>query len=260
MAGATLLTGVNAAQRDVLVLAGARSMTEAGQYAAAFRLYLMLCVVPKLLLVPAYPRFAAVSENRVALQKEINRFGRISLGVGLLAAALTWTLSAELTVLLFGASFAPAAPIVRLLSIASVIVLLSAPFPSVLLASRQTGTALLCFASGLAVSVAINLTATPIWGMPAAASAVILAEIAVLVTGWQACRIRLGLSLWSETSAEICSAIVIALSAILFRNWVLPLNLGAAATIAMVSITTTTLWCAVTLARRRWKTLGRDRR
>jgi lipopolysaccharide exporter len=250
MAGATLLTGLYAANFDILVLGHTRPIAEAGLYAVAFRLYLMLAVLPKLLLVPAYPRFAATGRQPASLQGEIDRFAAASLRFGLPIIVLTWTLATEVIDVVYGSSFLPAASVLRILAVAAVPLLLNAPFPSALLATGHTNAALICFAAALIGSVGMNLVATPVWGMQAAAIAVALAEFAVLILSWRACARHLKVSFWKGATTEALIATAMLTAANLAHTLAKGASLSPAATIGVVSVAATLVWGAVVLAHR----------
>lgn len=244
LAGASMLTALYAANFDILVLGQTRSNAEAGLYAAAFRLYLMLAVLPKLLLVPAYPRFAASAEVPGSLQTEIDRFASQSLKFGLPVILLTWLLAPELIHVIYGPAYAAAAPVLQLLAVAALALLLNAPFPSVLLAAGKNRPALLAFASALAVGVGINLLATPRWGMPAAAIAVIAAESVVLLMTWRFCVRHLGVS-FSRTSVQqgLCG-IAALLAALAARSACAAMHLNPLACVVFVSLVALAAWAA----------------
>lgn len=251
LAGATMLTGLYAANFDVLVLGYTRSDAEAGLYAAAFRIYLMTAVLPKLLLVPAYPRFAA-ARNPKALQSEIDSFVALVLRYGLPVTMLCGLLANELIVLLYGSSYEPATSVLQLLTVASVALLLNAPFPSALLASDRTRPALLAFAAALVISVCINLVATPRWGMAAAAIAVILAESSVLLVSWYYCRRELGVSLRLSTGLQALGGIAATVVGFFVREACRAEAIGHLATVTVVTLFAALTWaCTGWLVQRR---------
>lgn len=252
MAGATLLTGLYAANFDVLVLGQARSIAEAGLYAAAFRLYLMLAVLPKLLLVQAYPRFAAAAVQPGALQREIDRFMALSLRFGLPVVVLAWTLATELIDVVYGAAYRDSAPVLRLLALAALPLLLNAPFPSVLLAAGKTGPALAAFGGALAISIGINLVATPQWGMPAAAGAVILAEATVLVLAWWHARRSLGIGFPRGLAAQAAVGASTLLVAQAAHALCVGAQMAPAGVVVAVSLAGLAAWALATWLLMRW--------
>ncbi len=242
LAGASMLTALYAANFDTLVLGYSRSHAEAGLYAAAFRVYLMTAVLPKLLLVQAYPRFAASASDPKALQFEINRFVARLLRYGLPGVVICGLLATELITLLFGSTYAPAATVLQWLMAAAVALLLNAPFPSALIATGNTRAVLLAFAAALLVSVSVNLVATPRWGMPAAAIAVILAETTVLLVTLYQCRRKLNVRLRKSTGIPALDSIAAAIAGFVARNACLAEGVSDLATVAVVVVCAGLAW------------------
>ncbi len=241
LAGATMLTGVYAANFDVLVLGYTRSDVEAGLYAAAFRIYLMTVVLPKLFLLPAYPRFAA-ARNPKALQLEIDSFVALVLRYGLLPPMLCGLLANELIVLLYGYAFEPAASVLPWLMVASVALLLNAPFPSALLACDRTRLVFIALSVALVISIGINLVATPRWGMTAAAIAVILAETTVLLVTHYFCRRELGVSLRLSSGFQALGAIAATVVGFFVREACRAQAIGHLATVTVVALIVGLTW------------------
>lgn len=195
LAAAALLTGLYAANFDVLALSYFRSNEEAGLYAAAFRIYLIMAVLPKLLLIRAYPRFAAAADDPRELQAELDFFLARTLQYSLPGVAMCGIIAPDLITMIYGNSYDAAAPVLKWLVVAAIPLLLNAPLPSALLAAGRANSAFKVVTAALVISILMNLVATPRWGMPAAAIAVILAEATVLAVGLYYCRRELDVSL-----------------------------------------------------------------
>lgn len=195
LAGSSILTGIYSSNFDILLLGYTRSDSEVGIYAAAFRLYLVTTILPKLINVAAFPRFAANSGVPLVLQCEIERFIVQSLRFGLPIVILSGLLAPELIAILYGPSYESGATVLKLLTLAGFAVLLNAPFPSTLLAAGKTKLVYMTFAAAFFISMIINILATPRWGMLAAAIAVVLAETVVLIMGFKYCQREFGIAL-----------------------------------------------------------------
>lgn len=201
MAAVSLLTALYASNFDLIVLAATRSAEEVGLYAAGYRVYLMLALFPKLILVQAFPRFVAAPN--ASLQGELDKFYVLAGAVAIPAAVATWLLASDIVLILYGPSYSQAAVILEWIVPAVVPLLLNAPLASLLIARDKTRSSLVAYGIALVASIATNLLLTPAYGAAAAAAAVILAELLVLVVSYVACSRAFGFALSGRAATSL---------------------------------------------------------
>ena len=216
---ATIFTSVYAANLDTILIGLYRPYEHVGWYAAAFRLYLMLVVLPKLLIVFYYPRFArSNAEGLSKLQKEFQQFLALCTVFGLPLIALTFVLSPEIIAWLNGPQYVASTPLLRTLCFGAASLLLAAGLPSMLMATDHSRPALICYGTALVLSVTLNLMTIPKWGEQAAAVTTVISETSVLVTGLIFVRRHLsihlpGLREWAAQLFPVASVLTSAFAA-----------------------------------------------
>lgn len=180
-----LFTSVYAANFDTILLGLFHPSAQAGWYAAAQRLYLMLAVIPKLMLTLYYPRFARAhaAGGPTALQQDFTTLLKTSSMLGLPVIALTLVLAPDIITVLYGPRYQPSAVLLRLLAAAALPLLWGSGLPSLLMAARQERAALHCFGIATILNLTLNLALIPQFGGAGAACVTFLAETSVLLTG-----------------------------------------------------------------------------
>jgi O-antigen/teichoic acid export membrane protein len=218
---ASFFTSLYAANFDVILIGIYWPQEHAGWYAAAFRLYLMLAVVSKLLIVFFYPRFAqSYGKSIGALEQEFHKFLRISSMLGLPAIPIVWVLAPEIVTWLYGTEYVLSIILLRILALGAVPLVLGASLPAILMASQYPMQALLCYGVGLGTSVVLNMISIPVWGELAAAIVSVLSEASVLLCGIVSVRHYLGLRLLirEKLGLQLFPAIFAGMGALIARS------------------------------------------
>jgi O-antigen/teichoic acid export membrane protein len=169
-------------QVDVTMLAALSTSREAGLYGALYRFVDVLQVMPRLVIVVAFPAMAlAWSTDRSRFRQTLFRLQRVLLVIGIpvLLAVFLW--SEELLVFAFGSEFADGATSLRLVVAGNLFA-----FQSLLLAQAlQTSAHEHALAAILAVTVlfnvAMNASLIPTRGAQGAAEATALTEVLYLI-------------------------------------------------------------------------------
>lgn len=204
--GASLCTFFYAANLDLVWLAVFRPPAVVGCYAAAFRLYLVCAMLPKLLLVAFYPAFARQESTGEVLATHWRRFLSVSLLFSIPVAVLTGAVAPEVIETVYGAAFRGGAAPLRILAIGGAASVLNSGLVALLMARGLARQGLICSAGGMAVNLAVNLAGIARFGEIASASAVASAELVVLfLAAWQV-RHRFGLELWGSAATQASAA------------------------------------------------------
>jgi len=118
----------------VFVLAGEAA---AGYFGVAQRLYDLLLVVPASLVTAAYPELARSGPGDPAFRRLVRQVVEVLVVLGLAVALTLHAGAAALTRLVFGAAYAPAAPLLGLLGVAASLAFMNYFLSSVLLALER---------------------------------------------------------------------------------------------------------------------------
>lgn len=166
---------------QVPMLGWLRSTEELGQYRSA--LQVANGVQPLLALVPAllYPRMIAWSKISKSFlwKKQIEIAGALTL-LGAICAVATFLIIPPVYPMLFGPAFQAAALPCCLLILSHIVVLVNGVFSYGLWSLEKDFIMLLIMAVTAAVSLALNLILIPRFGMLAAASVTVFAELMIL--------------------------------------------------------------------------------
>ena len=169
-------------QVDVTMLAALSTSREAGLYGALYRFVDVLQVIPRLVIVVAFPAMAlAWAQDRSRFRRTLYRLQKVLLVIGIpvLLAVFVW--SEELLVLTFGAEFTAGAPALRFVVAGNLFA-----FQSLILAQAlQTSAHEHALAAILAVTVLFNVVMNasliPARGAQGAAEATALTEALYLL-------------------------------------------------------------------------------
>jgi O-antigen/teichoic acid export membrane protein len=193
---ANLVSSLYSANFDIILLGLFWPHQDVGWYAVAFRLYLMLSVLPKLVNVYYYPKLSqAAARGTSELQDAWLHLCSTSARLALPLISLTMVLAPEIVLLFHGPSYAAAVPLLRILGAGAIPLLFCAGMPSLLIAANETRGALICLGTALCVSLTFNILLIPTWGSYASAWAVVASETTVLVVGIWMIRRRVGVRL-----------------------------------------------------------------
>ncbi len=154
---------------------------ELGRYNAAVRLFSFSILVSSYATASALPWLV-----RRRVEGGIRELGRASLRLALplflgacIGVGCVWPFAGALLRAVFGPGFEPAAPALRWLLLAAVLVHAGAGLLTGVLASGRMRWVLAITAAGLAANLALNLWLVPAWGIEGAALATLLTEGAV---------------------------------------------------------------------------------
>jgi O-antigen/teichoic acid export membrane protein len=212
-----LFTGIYTSNFDTVLLGILYPSEQAGWFAAAQRLYVMIGVLPKLLLLLYYPRFAASHGTGEMRGLTDNFHGLVGtcMMVALPVVSLVLVLAPEMIYTMYGAAYAPSGNFLRLLALAGIAQVLGAGLPCILMATGNERRAIWCFGLAMLANIAGNFIAIPIWGPTGAAGATVVAEIVVLFAGSYFVRRTLNVRFppWSKIALYLVPALAVLLVA-----------------------------------------------
>jgi O-antigen/teichoic acid export membrane protein len=168
-------------QVDVTMLAALATSREAGLYGAVYRFVDALQVIPRLVIVVAFPAMAvAWSTDRIQFRRTLHRLQRVLLvvGVPILLAVFVW--SEALLVLAFGAEFAEGATALRLVVIGNLFAFQSLLLAQAMQTSAHEQTLAAVLAATVLVNITLNAALIPERGVRGAAEATALTEVLYL--------------------------------------------------------------------------------
>lgn len=158
-----------------------------GQYVAAYRLVLLVVALGGFYytaLLPALSR--AVQEAGPASAAPLVRLAaRVALLLTAPVAVGGIVLAAPLLTTLYGADYAAAAPVFRLLVPSVAIIIVAGSCRNALIAGGRQQTDVRIVAAGAAVNVVLNLALIPLWGLIGAALATLAADGLILIWSWR---------------------------------------------------------------------------
>lgn len=185
--GAMLLLNAIYFRIDTLMLTFLRSSAEVGWYGVAYRVIESALFFPAMFGGLLLPRLAAAAAaQRTADVRQYIEEGLRVLVVGAVGVLLVVGLFAPVLIrLIAGPAFAPAGPLLRVLSVALAAMFLGNLFGFTLVALQQQRRLLTLYAWLVVGNVAANFLLIPRWGALAAAWTTVATElIAMTVAGW----------------------------------------------------------------------------
>ena len=166
---------------DVLLLSWIKTDVAVAQYGLAYRVLEGLMVLPSYVMLALFPTLARSEDNRERLAVTVGAaLGGLE-AIALPMAALVAIFSPEIVVLLGGHKYAPAAPVLAILSIALAISYLNGVFGSAIMALGEQGRLLRLTSVTLGINLVVNLALIPPLGVNGAAIAVVVSEVAALL-------------------------------------------------------------------------------
>lgn len=171
-------------QIDMLLLTAFMKPADVGEFAAGYRLFEGLLIVPSVLTIVIYPRLAVLASGNHAKYRDL--FVRGVKYVTVLAVPLVVVgamLSDEIIELLYGAGFAPGADVLRLLLVALLFLFIHSIVDTALRSRALEHAVMLVNASSLAAKVGLGLLLIPSLGIRGAAIAGIGGSAVMLLAG-----------------------------------------------------------------------------
>jgi O-antigen/teichoic acid export membrane protein len=193
---------------DLILLGWLVSSSQLGPYAAAIKVLSLLIVVPGMLMGAALPGVASSVSDPQALRALAIRLLHWLAAVGLPACVGAAIFAGPLVRLAFGPGYGAAIPLVRILSAAAAIALLSNLLGTLLVARSVVRPMLVQNAAAIAFNVVGNVVLAPRYGVTASAWLTVATE--VLVCGGALYVLRGSLGLGSVVGAGLRPAVAVA--------------------------------------------------
>gem|GEM_PF-2493972 len=219
---------------DVIMLAGLKGAQEAGHYNAALRLFEGGVIIPSALagaLFPVMSRQLATREMDGLLLSHTQALKLMGL-IALPAAAAGWRFSPWLVDLFFGPAYAPAGPVLAVLSLCWVLFFINIPLGNLLAASDLMPKFVPWAAANTGLNVVLNFFLIPPFGAVGAVAATLVCELVGLAVqysfAWKILEVRpplAGLFLRPAAAAGIVLVLWTWVDAQLIPEW-LSLGLG----------------------------------
>lgn len=165
----------------ILVIDAQLPTAEVGWYAAAFRISEAARMAPNALFVALFPRLSALAENPSRFESLFRRAAALLIIYGLLFALAMVLLAPYVVSFLFGNTFAPAAPVLALLSWALIPASLRALLTLRLYAIHAEALVNYSLTIGLAVQIGVGYVLVLSYRLQGAALAVIIGETILMV-------------------------------------------------------------------------------
>jgi O-antigen/teichoic acid export membrane protein len=168
-------------QVDVTMLAALATSREAGLYGAVYRFVDALQVIPRLVIVVAFPSMAvAWVADPAGFRRTLHRLQRVLLVVGIpvLLAVFLW--SEALLVFAFGLEFSEGATALRLVVIGNLFAFQSVLLAQAMQTSAHEQTLAAILAGTVLVNIVLNVLLIPERGARGAAEATALTEVLFL--------------------------------------------------------------------------------
>jgi O-antigen/teichoic acid export membrane protein len=181
--GLTMALFVLAHNANTLLVETHGGPLQAGHYLAALRFVEMASVLPGVVGAVFRPRLARVfAAGSPAAARETRLYARAHLLAGLLLAPLVFAEAPRIIGWLYGAQYAPAAPLLRIFTLAILANYLVCGYTNCLVAFGRDRVMLGAMAAAAASAIGAGLLLTPRWGPPGAA----LAASLIHPVGWLA--------------------------------------------------------------------------
>jgi O-antigen/teichoic acid export membrane protein len=162
---------------DMVMLQWLAAPGELGRYAAAYRFLDAVIVLAASLGGPLFPRLSSLAVGAPAEARRILEAGwRPLLALGLPLTVGTLLVASDLVRLLFGAEFAGAGPLLRLLILGTLPLFWVNVANHALIAADRVWALVGVYALSALVNVAANLALVPRWGAAGAAAATVVCE------------------------------------------------------------------------------------
>lgn len=178
---------------DFILLSKLGGMDDVGMYSAPYKIYESLLVVPQILTVVLYPRFARLfEESEDGVTRAAGRLSRFSVMAGLPAAITLAFLAEPIMRVVFGAEFVPAARALVWLAVVPVIAAANFALGMALHVSHNQHLDLRTLLVTAGAYGILLSTMIPAWGFVGAAVATALAETLQFAIRYAAVRRTVG--------------------------------------------------------------------
>jgi O-antigen/teichoic acid export membrane protein len=193
---------------DLILLGWLVSGLQLGPYAAAVKVLSLLVVVPGMLMSAALPAVASSVPDPVALRALAMRLLHWLAAVGLPACVGAAIFAGPLVRMAFGSGYGAAVPLVRILSAAAAITLLTNLLGTLLIARSIVRPMIIQNAAAIVFNVAGNVVLAPRYGVIASAWLTVATEL--IVCGGALYLLRGSLGLGSVIGAGLRPAVAVA--------------------------------------------------
>ncbi len=172
------------ANLDTIIMAAARSESEAGVYSAAYRLYLTICIVGVFAAYAAFPRLSrSTGLDRIeVLVTRLRPTLAYLVGYGLVVVGVATLIGEELLQVLFGARFGAAADTLTLLCVSAAWYCVGFPIGYNLVAAERNRRFLAGALAGAGLNLALDLILIPEYGLIGAGVATTVGSIGAMAT------------------------------------------------------------------------------
>jgi O-antigen/teichoic acid export membrane protein len=205
---------------DLVLLGWLVSSRELGSYAAATKVLSLLIVVPGLLMSAALPAVASSVPDPQALRALATRLLHWLAAVGLPACVGAAIFAEPLVRVAFGPGYGAAVPLVRILSVAAAIALLTNLLGTLLIARSIVRPMLLQNAVAIALNVVGNVALAPRYGVTASAWITVATELIVCGGALYVLRGNLGLGTLARVGARPAAAVAgLAATGLALGSW-----------------------------------------
>lgn len=182
-----IVTSFAYARADSFVVSFSLGSAALGWYSAAYRYLEAISILPSALYQNLFP--VAAKEGAVS-GKQLIKITSVMLVLGLGAGLVLFSLANILTVTILGPAYAPAANVVRIFSLATILFFVNAPLSGVVQSSRYLRKFLPWGVSNTLLNIGLNILLVPIYGFTLAAWMMVLTETTgLLINGYFARKI-----------------------------------------------------------------------
>jgi O-antigen/teichoic acid export membrane protein len=174
---------------DVILLRVWRGATEAGLYASAYRIVLLVVGLRHLVVQGVFPSLVkGVDRGPERLTAVTEAAQRLGAAIGLPIAVLGLLFGSEMLLTVFGRDYAAAGPAFVILVVMAGLVFVDLTWPQLLNALDRSRAYMSAIMLGAVVNIALNIALIPRYGMIGAAWASFGAEFAIMVAAVAGCR------------------------------------------------------------------------
>lgn len=170
--------GIIYSKADSLLIEKLIGSASLGIYGAAYRYLDSFNLIPQALFHNLFP--LAAKENGISA-KQLRQMVVIMTALGILVAGAIFVLSDFLTTFLMGASYAPAAVILRYFSIVILLFFFNAPLNTVIQSSKKVKSYVPCLALVVALNISLNLYLLPKIGIMSAVYTMMVCEGSLII-------------------------------------------------------------------------------
>lgn len=177
-----IFTSFAYARGDSFVVKGVLGDAALGMYGAAYRYLESLSLLPTAI---SHNLFPVSSKEGAVSKKQLKYIVFITTSIGVLAGAALCIGADALILLLVGPAYAPAIPVLRILSLVLILFFVSAPLSTVVQSSNLVGKFLPWGVANTIANIGLNLLLVPMLGIQGAAYSMLITEITgLIINAW----------------------------------------------------------------------------